>query len=61
MNHDYAHCVDYKPDCPKNCFRAQLVRDLENIDRRIPLSWMHFRGTDECPRKDGEQDEQLNQ
>lgn len=20
MNHDYAHCLDYSPDCPKECF-----------------------------------------
>lgn len=52
MNHDYAHCLDYKPDCPKECFRSQLVRDLENLDRRIPVSWMHLGGTDECPRRE---------
>ena len=55
MNHDYAHCADFNSKCPSACFRAQLVRDLDNIDKRIPMSWMHFRGTDECPRKDGEQ------
>ena len=29
MNHDNAHCLDYKDDCPKECFRGQLVRDLQ--------------------------------
>lgn len=55
MNHDYAHCADFNSKCPSACFRARLVRDLENIDRRIPVDWMRFRGTDECPRKDEEQ------
>lgn len=54
MNHDYAHCLDFTNDCPKDCFRAQLVRDLKKRTDLLglPFSWMHFRGTDECPRKD---------
>ena len=51
MNHDYAHCLDWKPTCPKKCFRAQLVRDLNRNKIRlhgIPISWVHFKGTDEC-------------
>lgn len=49
MNHDYAHCLDYKEDCPEKCFRAQLTRDL----KRYPIpwaSWMHLEGTEECMR-----------
>lgn len=51
MNHDYAHCLDYTPDCPKECFRAQLQRDLE--ERRsefigVPLTCSHLGGTVEC-------------
>lgn len=54
MNHDYAHCIDYSPDCPKDCFRAELVIDLH---RRTdlwfkPVSWMHFKGTDECKERE---------
>lgn len=31
MNHDYAHCMDYTADCPKDCYRAELVREaLDN-------------------------------
>ena len=49
MNHDYAHCSDYRKDCPKECFRAQLAR--EAIAKRLPLtSWSHFKNTDECPK-----------
>lgn len=47
MNHDYAHCIDYKDDCPKECFRAELVRDLKEQKIRY-ASWMSFKGTDEC-------------
>lgn len=56
MNHDYAHCVGFNPDCPKECFRAQLVRDLKPhiTDIRLPVSWLDFRGTAECMRKDGD-------
>lgn len=51
MNHDYAHCLDYTRDCPEECFRAQLQRDLE--ERRsefigVPLTCSHLGGTVEC-------------
>lgn len=51
MSHDYAHCADFTSDCPQTCFRAQLVRDLNmRTDLAgILISWMHFKGTDECP------------
>ena len=48
MNHDYAHCADFKETCPMDCFRAQLVRDLKNNPQRF-TSWIHFSDTDECP------------
>ena len=60
MNHDYAHCLDFREDCPKKCFRAQLVRDLKRYGKlypyavNTPVSWLHFAGTEECLRKDGE-------
>lgn len=56
MNHDYAHCADFKDDCPKECFRAQLARDLENIPKWRWVSWMHFKDTDECKRGSGDAD-----
>lgn len=48
MNHDYAHCADFKETCPMGCFRAQLVRDLKNNPQRF-TSWIHFLETNECP------------
>ena len=36
MNHDYAHCADFKDDCPKKCFRAKLVRDLQKYGKLAP-------------------------
>lgn len=52
MNHDYAHCVDFQDDCPRECFRAELVRKLHRRPDlvRMPVSWMHFKGTEECKR-----------
>ena len=54
MNHDYAHCLDFSKDCPKECFRAQLTMDLKRrIDLGgIPLTWMHFKGTEECKMRE---------
>lgn len=54
MNHDYAHCADFKKDCPKDCFRAQLVRDLDDNGtlKGTWISWMHLRNTDECILKE---------
>ena len=37
MNHDYVHCLDYTEDCPEECFRAMLVRDLQKIN---PVIWL---------------------
>lgn len=48
MNHDNAHCADYTKDCPRSCYRGALVRDLREMDYRIPVSWMNFKGTSEC-------------
>lgn len=51
MNHDYAHCLDYKADkCPKSCFRAQLTEELkQNIDRvDFMVLWANFKGTQYC-------------
>jgi hypothetical protein len=52
MNHDYAHCLDFTEDCPVECFRAELSRDLkrmENGGRGMWLSWMSFKETGCCP------------
>lgn len=51
MLHDYAHCCDYTADCPKDCFRAQLVRDLHKDPRmkNVPVSWQSFIGSTNCP------------
>ena len=50
MNHDAAHCLDYKKDkCPKTCYRAKLTEELRNIDYRLPTSWAHFKGAKYCP------------
>ena len=50
MNHDYAHCADYKRDiCPKECFRGQLTRqDLGIRPELLYCSYMNFKGTEEC-------------
>ena len=52
MNHDYAHCLDYTPSCPQECFRGELVRDL--LETRSPkvVSWMHLEGTEECRKEE---------
>lgn len=52
MNHDYAHCADFNDDCPKECFRSRLSRDLENVPIWYPVSWMHLKGTEECKKED---------
>lgn len=54
MNHDYAHCMDFKLDCPKECFRAKLVRDLRRDPTVAPMgmvSWMSFKSLSECKRE----------
>ena len=57
MNHDHAHCADFTEKCPKKCFRAQLVRDLQKYGKlapyaiNFPISWQHFEGTKECRKK----------
>lgn len=51
MNHDYAHCLDYTKDCPRECFRAQLQKDIEERRSEFvgnPLTYAHLGGTDEC-------------
>ena len=54
MNHDYAHCMDYTGDCPQECFRAQLVRDLRKNPTMNWISWSSFKDTEQCklPRKE---------
>lgn len=58
MNHDMTHCADYKASCPKSCFRAQVTEELKRIYYPLPVSWAHFKGTEECPlcKKKGDSD-----
>ena len=60
MNHDYAHCLDLEVDCPDDCFRAKITRDLilNKSKEYRNISWMYFKGTAECMR--GETDEICN-
>ena len=52
MNHDYAHCMDYRDDCPMECFRARLTK--EALDKHYTIvGFMHFEKTDECKREEG--------
>ena len=53
MNHDYTHCLDASEDCPKECFRYQLVDDLKHANERMLISWANLKGTAECMK--GEQ------
>lgn len=50
MNHDATHCLDYKEACSKVCYRARLTADLQQRGdlQGLPMSWAHFKGTDEC-------------
>lgn len=51
MNHDYTHCLDYLATCPKECFRAELERDLidhPGLYGGLWLSYAHLRETSEC-------------
>ena len=52
MNHDYAHCYDFTPKCPRSCFRAELERDLHKRRAEfvgVPISYMMLGGSEECP------------
>lgn len=61
MNHDYAHCSKFTNKCPKNCFRAQLARDLEknkySLYLGMPISYMDMTFLDNCPFGGKENDE----
>lgn len=51
MNHDAAHCLDYKKDvCPKSCYRAQLTEEYNRCHYSLQTSWCHFKGTRYCPK-----------
>lgn len=42
----------YEDYYPKSCYRAELTADLrKRIDLLwLPMSFAHFKGTDECPK-----------
>lgn len=50
LNHDYAHCLDFTVFCPKDCFRAKLVRDLYGNPQMkgVNVSWASFIDAPEC-------------
>lgn len=60
MNHNNTHCLDFRDDCPKECFRARLSRDLMKRPHceQIATSWANLKGTEECMRK-GKRDESV--
>lgn len=61
MNHDYAHCLDYDENCPVDCFRAELQKDLEEHPKAllgVPLCYTHFKGTKYCRLKEEKEDGQ---
>ena len=58
MNHDATHCFDYNKSCPKSCYRAQLTEELKRIAYPLPTSWAHFKGTKECPKERGGEEEE---
>lgn len=54
MNHDVAHCLNYKKSkCPQNCYRAQVTQDFLELKAAgkidFPTSWAKFHGTKYCP------------
>ena len=57
MNHDYAHCADFTEDCSKECFRAQLAKDLKP---GMIVSFMSLKDTEECKRSQMKPEEALN-
>ena len=53
MSHDATHCLDFCANCPMNCYRAGLEVDLRSRWTefiKVPLSYAHFYGTNECIR-----------
>lgn len=48
MNHDYTFCNDFGPECPENCFLAEITADLLREKYNGPVSWANFKGTSEC-------------
>lgn len=53
MNHDATHCLDYRKNCPKDCYRAQLTEELKHRKDLyyLPISWAHLEGTILCEKK----------
>lgn len=52
MNHDATHCADYSSSCPVKCYRAELIKDLQNRPDLLgfPLSFAKLKFTKECPK-----------
>jgi hypothetical protein len=54
---DATHCWNYKKGkCPRNCYRAQLTEELNQIHDDRPVSWAMFEGTEDCPKIGGRKD-----
>lgn len=54
MNHDVAHCLNYKKGkCPKSCYRAQVTQEYLELKAAgkidFPTSWSKFENTKYCP------------
>lgn len=47
LNHENTHCADYSEDCPKECYRGRLVRDLAGVPVN-KVRWAFLKGTEEC-------------
>lgn len=57
MNHyNYVHCKGFRNDCPYECFRAKLVRDLPRSEREN-VAWASFQWSGECLRKEKKDNE----
>lgn len=61
MNHDASHCLDYKQNkCTQKCYRAQLTQELKDRNDLyyLPVSWVNFKQTKECPIREMRKDKQ---
>lgn len=47
LNHEDTHCADYSEDCPEECYRGRLVRDLAGVPVN-KVRWAFLKGTEEC-------------
>lgn len=60
LNHENTHCADYSEDCPKECYRGRLVRDLAGVPVN-KVRWAFLKGTEECKETIRTHKEQQNE